>query len=584
MSTYATDTFAGDGSTVEFTLTFEYISRDHVKVYRVENDTKDETELTVIESGVPVGDQYVWDTDEQITVGTAPTADQTLRVQRDTPEDEQIVQWKDGSYIIAEDLNTSDKQWLYGLQELEDKVASIDGTVIGEAVKSISGIEPVIVDSTDDQKPVISVDLTTSADDLNALDSDAKLMSENAIDDAFKVLTGAGPFTGNKVGQSWIDNTQSPNKTYFWNGSAWIEIQVKGDKGDQGNPGPPPGLQDPAATATTIPNKPDDTHGDATAVVSQDGDFNLQFQFGIPTGSKGSKGDKGDKGDPGDGVTYKGGIDATTAPEPTDPKNGDFYVNTADGTSSWTGLGTVVDGSRLVWNEATSQWDEFTPTYATNLDYDPAADKGTITNTNGTDAEIPLATTTNAGLMSPADKAKVDTDPTLQSVVAEGDTSTNSLFVGDNGQSVGVLNTGVVQASGGFEGDVTGNVSGSAGTVAVSNSGYSNSSERSIACFGGTAGQIGGTSDIKFAGTNRPTIKGNGRITAMGGLITANATASKVSIGTSGVGNNVQKLVISGSGNQSIFIKTKPAFRQSQRLCLKTDRQIRHSSCRRERG
>ena len=147
---------------------------------------------------------------------------------------------------------------------------------------------------------------------------------------------------------------------------------------------------------------------------------------------------------------------------------------------------------------------------------------------------------------SPADKAKVDTDPTLQSVVAEGDTSTNSLFVGDNGQSVNAsnaLNTGVVQASGGFEGDVTGDVSGSAGTVAVSNSGYSNSSERSIACFGGTAGQIGGTSDIKFAGTNRPTIKGNGRITAMGGLITANATASKVSIGTSGVGNNVQKLV-----------------------------------------
>ena len=172
MSTYATDTFAGDGSTVEFTLTFDYISRDHVKVYRVDNDTKDETELTVIESGVPTGDQYVWDTDQQITVGTAPTADQILRVQRDTPEDEQIVQWKDGSYIIAEDLNTSDKQWLYGLQELEDKVASIDGTVIGEAVKSISGIEPVIVDSTDDQKPVISVmsALTTSADDLNALD------------------------------------------------------------------------------------------------------------------------------------------------------------------------------------------------------------------------------------------------------------------------------------------------------------------------------------------------------------------------------------------------------------------------------
>ena len=60
----------------------------------------------------------------------------------------------------------------------------------------------------------------------------------------------------------------------------------------------------------------------------------LQFQFGIPVGKTGAKGDKGDKGDPGDGVTYAGAIDATTAAEPTDPKNGDFYVNVVAGTST----------------------------------------------------------------------------------------------------------------------------------------------------------------------------------------------------------------------------------------------------------
>ena len=128
--TYATDTFDGDGSTVEFTLTFDYIQRDHVTVYRIDNSDQAETELTVIASGDPSGDQYVWETDKKIKVGTAPTDEQKLRIERDTPEDQQLVQWKDGSYIIANDLNTSDLQWLYGLQELEDKYDSISSTAI----------------------------------------------------------------------------------------------------------------------------------------------------------------------------------------------------------------------------------------------------------------------------------------------------------------------------------------------------------------------------------------------------------------------------------------------------------------------
>ena len=128
--TYATDTFDGDGSTVEFTLTFDYIQRDHVTVYRIDNSDQAETELTVITSGDPSGDEYVWETDKKIKVGTAPTDEQKLRIERDTPEDQQLVQWKDGSYIIANDLNTSDLQWLYGLQELEDKYDSLSSTAI----------------------------------------------------------------------------------------------------------------------------------------------------------------------------------------------------------------------------------------------------------------------------------------------------------------------------------------------------------------------------------------------------------------------------------------------------------------------
>ena len=130
MSTYATDTFSGDGTTVEFTLTFPYISRDHVNVYRVENSDLSETKLTVIKTGVPSGDEYIWESDKKIKVGTAPKNDQTLRIQRDTPEDDQIVQWSDGSYMTAEDLNDSDQQWLYNIQELEDKFSLLESTAI----------------------------------------------------------------------------------------------------------------------------------------------------------------------------------------------------------------------------------------------------------------------------------------------------------------------------------------------------------------------------------------------------------------------------------------------------------------------
>ena len=456
MTTYAVDTHTGDGSEVNFGVTFDFIQRSHVTVTRIVTATKAETTLTVIESGVPTGDQYVWNSDEQIRVGTAPTSAQQIRIQRDTPEDEQIVDWQDGSYIVAEDLNTSDKQWLYNLQELTDLATNLDGTVSGEAIKSISGTAPVEIDNTNNQTPVISVDETQSTDDPNDLTSDTTLMSELAIDSAFRQHVGTAPATGNKVGQIRIDNTATPQAAYWWNGSAWVALVTEGQKGDKGDTGPAPGLQDPAATVTNIPLKEDGELGDATAVVSQDAESALQFQFGIPVGKTGAKGDKGDKGDPGDGVTYKGAIDATTAAEPTDPKNGDFYVNVVAGTSTWTGLSTVADGSRLVWNEGTSQWDEYTPTYATDLGYTAADDGGTITNTNGTDAEIPVVSNTegdtNAGLMTPAMLTDLNTDPSLNDVLQIGNTSETSIVIGADGNNstIGqgeITSTGSITAS-----------------------------------------------------------------------------------------------------------------------------------------
>ena len=96
---YAVDTYTGDGSKVDFDLTFPYIQRDHVKVVRIDGDTQ--TALSVITNGNPIGDQYSWEDNDTIKVGTAPTSSQQLKIYRETPENQQIVQWQDGSYIVG---------------------------------------------------------------------------------------------------------------------------------------------------------------------------------------------------------------------------------------------------------------------------------------------------------------------------------------------------------------------------------------------------------------------------------------------------------------------------------------------------
>ena len=550
MSTYATDIFEGAGLT-EFTLTFSYLSREHITVTRINADSS-KTVLTVVTQGLPTGDEYIWKADNKIEVGTALAADQKLEIQRDTPENRQLVQWADGSYIVADDLNESDLQWLYNIQELEDQISAIDGTVVGEAVKEVFGAAPIQVDDYDKQLPIVSIDETKSTDDPNALTSDTKVLSEKAVDLAFSTDIGDGtsyPPTGAtaKVGKLRINPNTTVPGFFYWSGTAWVQVSTKGEQGDQGPPGPAPGLQDPPATAVTVPLKEDGSLGDPTADVVQDPSTkDLRFLFGIPAGEKGDKGDtgadstvpgpppglqgnaavannvannpdgsigqatasvtadansdlqftfgipvgeRGPIGPPGEGVDYKGMIDATSDAEPSPKANGDFYVNTGTGTSSWTGLTDVTQNDRLIWNANTSVWDRLTPPPVTGVDlsYVAAPGQGTVSNSAGTNAVLPAVDATNAGLMIPDQYTKLNgieagaevnpnlddylqsgdnvselnndagyitsadippqTTPTLQSVLDEGNTSTTQLWIGVDGQTAKLLPTGVIQAS-----------------------------------------------------------------------------------------------------------------------------------------
>ena len=331
MTQYSYSTFTGDGSTAAYTLSFDYMKRAHVSVH--------------VDGTVKVdGTDYDWTADKQITFkgGKIPASGEKILISRDTPEDDQVVLWQNGSYVVAEDLNESDLQWLYNIQELYDGISKVDGGTTGPAVKKITGTVPIQVDSTSAQEPDISIDQVKAADDPNLLISDTDVMSAQAIDGAFSQLIGNGAsyppsgYTG-KLGKLRVDNTGSQPDFFYWNGTAWVQIPTKGDKGDQGIQGiqgPPPGLQSPAAGATNVPLKAGNVLGDATAAVTADSGGDLKFDFGIPVGQKG---DKGDTSDPvvisqdtqptfGDDVVWFNTVNAKAYFGYTDPDGDQYWV------------------------------------------------------------------------------------------------------------------------------------------------------------------------------------------------------------------------------------------------------------------
>ena len=199
-------------------------------------------------------------------------------------------------------------------------------------------------------------------------------------------------------------------------------------EGPPGPPGPPPGLQDPPATATTVPLNPDGTLGLATALVSQNPDGDLKFLFGIPQGLTGPE---GPQGAPGESVVYMGTVDATTDPEPVDPTNGDFYINTGVGVSTWTGLTNVAYGDRLIWSESEGKWDQYAG---------PPADPDALKKGDNVSELV-----NDAGYITAADIPP--SASTLQEVLDNGNTSTTDLFIGDNGETVQLANDGRINVS-----------------------------------------------------------------------------------------------------------------------------------------
>jgi hypothetical protein len=124
---YSYRQYQGDGVTRSYSVPFPYLKQADVRVM-VDG-------ATLVDG---VGYSWVGNTQVQLTTAT----NKLIEVRRVTPEDLQLVQWLDGSYIIQDDLNTSDLQWLYLLQEHHDQLQEIinSGNKVVDATEATKGI------------------------------------------------------------------------------------------------------------------------------------------------------------------------------------------------------------------------------------------------------------------------------------------------------------------------------------------------------------------------------------------------------------------------------------------------------------
>ena len=102
---YSSAVYTGNGSTTQFAIPYPYIRKEHIKVFVNFVDTA-----------------YTYVNNTTVQVATAPAASLRVEVRRITPLANVLVDYTDGSTLVAADLDTTALQNLYIEQELDDSL------------------------------------------------------------------------------------------------------------------------------------------------------------------------------------------------------------------------------------------------------------------------------------------------------------------------------------------------------------------------------------------------------------------------------------------------------------------------------
>ena len=239
MTFYSADIELGNGVKQTFGLTFDYVDRNSVYVYLIENVDGSFAELTAIAAGDPAPGQYIWDSDTQVRLGDTPSANQSVKIQRRTLLSRQEVQWQDASYIIADDLNTSEKQSLYLDQELHDWLGEITGGGAGPGdFVDLTNLGDVTIANPEDNDVLSYNDTTdqwentpsrTTADQIAGTPpwDDTAFATAGAIAERHdNVVSPTLPTSvSNQDGRFWYQN-DATKTLWVWDKDSWDSIVV----------------------------------------------------------------------------------------------------------------------------------------------------------------------------------------------------------------------------------------------------------------------------------------------------------------------------------------------------------------------
>jgi hypothetical protein len=184
---YSYRQYPGNGSTTSFAVPFPYLLKAHVHVYLGFNllDGTFTSELAETTG-------YTWTSGTQIQTVAAPATGQTLTVIRQTPNSQQLVEWQDGSTLISEDLNTSDKQNLYVIQEQQDRndsaITGLGASASAASASAASASASAANAATQATAAIASADAATAAATAVTTTANAASSAANA---AVQIATAA---------------------------------------------------------------------------------------------------------------------------------------------------------------------------------------------------------------------------------------------------------------------------------------------------------------------------------------------------------------------------------------------------------
>ena len=187
------NTYTGNGSTTNYSFTFEYLEQADVKV------TLDGTATTA----------FTFANATTLSFTTAPASGVVIRIFRDTNIDNLKATFFPGSAIKAEDLNSNFTQNLYVTQETDADVVTANTTA--DTAKTTADTAIATANSATTTANTASTDATTALN--NSRESDGQGGYTSAIDKATSATTTANTASANASAASATAAAAAANAT-----------------------------------------------------------------------------------------------------------------------------------------------------------------------------------------------------------------------------------------------------------------------------------------------------------------------------------------------------------------------------------